>query len=84
MRFYLVADDGRGSSSAAAFSRKAAAFDREFAELSRTDETMRSLLSIPGVDVANATVIGAAIGDGPAFAKGRDFAAWLGAYSHAK
>lgn len=50
-----------------------AAFDREFAELSGTDETMRSLLSIPGVGA-----IGAAIGDGSAFAKGRDFAAWLG------
>jgi transposase len=54
------------------------AFDREFAELSRTDETMRSLLSIPGVGVINSTAIGAAIGDGSAFAKGRDFAAWLG------
>ena len=54
------------------------AFDREFAKLSRTDETMRSLLSIPGVGVINSTAIGAAIGDGSAFAKGRDFAAWLG------
>lgn len=55
-----------------------AEFDREFAELSRTDETMRALLSIPGVGVINATAIGTAIGDGSAFAKGRDFAAWLG------
>jgi len=55
-----------------------AAFDREFAELSRTDETMRSLLSIPGVGVINSTAIAAAIGDGSAFTKGRDFAAWLG------
>lgn len=54
------------------------AFDREFAELSRIDETLRSLLSIPGVGVINSTAIGAAIGDGSAFAKGRDFAAWLG------
>ena len=58
--------------------KRIAAFDREFAELSRTDETMRALLSIPGVGVINATAIGAAIGDGSAFAKGHDFAAWLG------
>ena len=58
--------------------KRIAAFDREFAELSRSDETMLSLLSIPGVGVINDTAIGAAIGDGSAFAKGRDFAAWLG------
>lgn len=53
-------------------------YEREFAEMSRSDERMSSLLSIPGVGVINATAIGAAIGDGSAFQKARDFAAWLG------
>ncbi len=45
-------------------------FDREFAELSRTDETMRALLSIPGVGVINATAIGAAKVTVPPLPKG--------------
>jgi hypothetical protein len=36
------------------------------------------LATIPGVGVINATALVAAIGDGSAFAKGRDLSAWLG------
>lgn len=54
------------------------AYDDEFASLARTDEQARRLASIPGVGVINATALLAAVGDGSAFAKGRDLAAWLG------
>lgn len=50
--------------------KRIAAFDREFAELSRSNEIIRSLLSIPGVGVINATAIGAAIGVGRRSRKG--------------
>jgi transposase len=38
----------------------------------------RRLATIPGIGVINATSLLAAIGDGIAFAKDRDLAAWLG------
>jgi transposase len=38
----------------------------------------RRLATIPGIGVLNATALVAAIGDGQAFARGRDLAAWLG------
>lgn len=54
------------------------AYDDELADLTRSDEQARRLASIPGVGVINATALLAAVGDGSAFAKGRDLAAWLG------
>ena len=54
------------------------AYDDEFAALTRTDAQARRLASIPGVGVINATALLAAVGDGSAFAKGRDLASWLG------
>ena len=54
------------------------AYDDELADLTRSDERARRLASIPGVGVINATALLAAVGDGSAFAKGRDLAAWLG------
>ena len=50
----------------------------EIENLARTDASCGQLMTVPGIGpiIASATV--AAIGNGTAFAKGRDFAAWLG------
>jgi transposase len=50
----------------------------EIAALARQDKGCERLMSVPGIGpiISSATV--AAIGSGEAFAKGRDFAAWLG------
>lgn len=53
-------------------------YDDELAALTREDAQARRLATIPGIGVINATALLAAIGDGSAFAKGRDLAAWLG------
>jgi transposase len=62
----------------AALDRRIKAYDEEFATLARTDAQARRLSSIPGIGVINATALLAAVGDGSAFAKGRDLASWLG------
>lgn len=46
--------------------------------LSKQDETCKRLMGMPGVGPVIASAMVAAIGDGSAFVKGRDFAAWLG------
>ena len=50
----------------------------EIEALARTDVNCGQLMTVPGIGpiIASATV--AAVGNGTAFAKGRDFAAWLG------
>jgi transposase len=58
--------------------RRIEALDDEFAEHARRDEIARRLATIPGIGVLNATALVAAIGDGHAFDRGRDLAAWLG------
>ncbi len=58
--------------------RRIAAFDAEFAAMTRTDDRARRLTSIPGIGALNATALVAAVGDGATFDKGRDLAAWLG------
>lgn len=50
----------------------------EIADIASQDAACRRLLSVPGVGPLVATAMVAAIGNGSAFAKGRDFAAWLG------
>jgi transposase len=55
-----------------------AAFDAEFMALARADEAARRLMSVPGIGALNATALVAAVGDGSAFRRGRDMAAWLG------
>jgi transposase len=62
----------------AALDRRIKAYDEEFATLAREDAQARRLSSIPGVGVINATALLAAVGDGSAFAHGRDLASWLG------
>jgi transposase len=57
--------------------RRITALDDELAEHARGDEAARRLATIPGIGVLNATALVAAIGDGRAFDRGRDLAAWL-------
>jgi transposase len=58
--------------------RRIAAYDDEFAGCAKSDEAARRLATIPGIGILNATALMAAIGNGAAFARGRDLAAWLG------
>jgi transposase len=58
--------------------RRIEAFDDEFAACAKVDGAARRLATIPGIGVMNATALAAAIGEGQAFARGRDLAAWLG------
>ncbi len=51
---------------------------RELNSIAKADPACRRLLEVPGVGTLVATAVVAAIGSGRAFAKGRDFAAWLG------
>jgi transposase len=54
------------------------AYDDELAAMTRENRQARQLATIPGIGVINATALLAAVGDGSAFARGRDLAAWLG------
>lgn len=54
------------------------AFDTEFVRMARNNEVVRRLMTVPGIGSINATALVAAVGDGCAFARGRDMAAWLG------
>ena len=58
--------------------RRIDALNAEFAERARTDDAARRLTEIPGIGVLNATALVAAVGDGCAFRRARDLAAWLG------
>ncbi len=51
---------------------------REIDALVKDDEACQRLLTIPGVGPLTSSAMVAAIGDGSAFRRGRDFAAWLG------
>ena len=62
----------------ASLDRRIKVYDDELAALTREDEQARRLATIPGIGVIDATALLAAIGDGSAFAKGGDLAAWLG------
>jgi len=50
----------------------------EIEVLARSNEGCRQLMTVPGIGPIIASAMVAAIGDGTAFATGRDFAAWLG------
>jgi transposase len=47
-------------------------------EAARRDEGCRRLMAVPGIGPIVSSAMVAAIGDGAAFAKARDFGAWLG------
>jgi transposase len=55
-----------------------AEMDRVIQQTAREHEGCRRMQTIPGVGPVTATAIVAAIGNGCAFTKGRDFAAWIG------
>jgi transposase len=50
----------------------------EIEALSKTTEPCRHLMTIPGIGPIISSAVVAAIGNGTAFTRGRDFAAWLG------
>lgn len=50
----------------------------EIKEISETEPGCRRLMTIPGIGPLISTAMVAAIGEGEAYNKGRDFAAWLG------
>jgi transposase len=50
----------------------------EIEAIARRDPGCERLMSVPGIGPIISSAMVAAIGDGDAFAKGRDFAAWLG------
>ena len=52
--------------------------DKSVEKIARENEACRRLVAMPGVGPVTATAIIATIGNGAAFRKGRDFAAWLG------
>lgn len=52
--------------------------DKEIARRAREDEVARRLMTIPGIGPITATAIAAIAPPAETFAKGRDFAAWLG------
>jgi transposase len=51
---------------------------REIDDLARRDTGCERLMSVPGIGPIISSAMVAAIGTGDSFAKGRDFAAWLG------
>jgi transposase len=61
-----------------ALDERIGAFDAEFANLARTDASMRLLSTIPGIGPLNATAFVASVGKAETFSRGRDLAAWLG------
>lgn len=58
--------------------RRIEAFTDEIASLAKADEGCQRLMTIPGLGPTISSAIVAAIGDGSAFSRGRDFSAWLG------
>ena len=61
-----------------ALSDRITKLDREFEALARDEPCANRLRTVPGIGALNATALAAAVGDASMFAKGRDFAAWLG------
>jgi transposase len=58
--------------------RQIAELDKEISRRAREDAVARRLMTIPGVGPITATAIAALAPPAEIFAKGRDFAAWLG------
>lgn len=54
------------------------ALGARIAAAAQADPTARRLMTVPGVGPLTAHAVVAAIGDGGRFARGRDFAAWVG------
>jgi transposase len=57
---------------------KIADLDKAIARRAREDEVSRRLMTVPGIGPISATAVAALAPPAETFAKGRDFAAWLG------
>ena len=64
--------------SLAMLDRQIAKLDKEIVRRSREDAVARRLMTIPGIGPITATAIAALAPPPGTFAKGRDFAAWVG------
>jgi len=62
----------------ASLNGKIADLDKEIARRAREDKVSRRLMTVPGIGPISATAIAALAPPAETFAKGRDFAAWLG------
>jgi len=51
---------------------------KEIEQISRTEENCVNVMTIPGIGPMISTAMVAAVGEGEAFGRGRDFAAWVG------
>lgn len=52
--------------------------DEQISQFARDNDACQRLQTVPGIGIVTATALVAAIGNGSAFRKGRDLAAWLG------
>jgi transposase len=50
----------------------------EIETLAKADDACQRMMTVPGIGPIIASAMVSAVGDGAAFGKGRDFAAWLG------
>src|SRR6516165_383267 len=50
----------------------------EIETLAKSDDSCRRVMTVPGIGPLISSAMVAAIGNGTAFAKGRDYSAWLG------
>jgi transposase len=50
----------------------------EIETLAKSDDSCRRVMTVPGIGPIISSAMVAAIGNGAAFAKGRDYSAWLG------
>jgi transposase len=50
----------------------------EIEALAKSDDSCRRVMTVPGIGPIISSAMVAAIGNGVAFARGRDFSAWLG------
>jgi len=57
---------------------RVAVLDRTITQISRCDETVARLQTIPGIGPITASALVAAVGDARTFRNGRQLAAWLG------
>jgi transposase len=68
----------KGPSHVAMLAGKIADLDKEIARRAREDEVSRRMMTVPGIGPISVTAIAALAPPAETFAKGRDFAAWLG------
>jgi transposase len=61
-----------------ALDEQIACLDREVAQRATTDETVRRLMTIPGIGPVTAVALAALAPPAETFKRGRDFAAWVG------